>query len=349
MLKYINALRLPLAALVVFIHSYNTAWRGINSQVVDGLGTILSRTLPTFAVPLFFAISGYLFFINQQTFSWKGYVEKLHRRFYTLLIPYICWNVIAFALYALKDVSAGQLLHLPLSFNLFWGCTQVGGEGANILGWHVMASTAPVQEPLWFVRDLMVIVLCSPFLYAILRYLKWLGLAIVAIVYYAGLWPNVGGMTLIGVWFFMLGAWCGMNKYDVGGKLARYWPICLVSFIISFGLLLGRGAESFVWHHVYVFSAIVTSIAIAYIVSERWPRKYKLSKASFFIYAAHNIVLLPLTTVLAKWATYQSAFVQSIAFMVCPFIAIAVCVIAYLLLQRFFPRTAWIVTGGKRG
>ena len=259
MLKYINALRLPLAALVVFIHSYNTAWRGINSQVVDGLGRILSRTLPTFAVPLFFAISGYLFFINQQTFSWKGYVEKLHRRFYTLLIPYVCWNVIAFALYALKDVSAGQLLHLPLSFNLFWGCTQVGGEGANVLGWHVMASTAPVQEPLWFVRDLMVIVLCSPLLYAILRYLKWLGLAIVAIVYYAGLWPNVGGMTLIGVWFFMLGAWCGMNKYDVGGKLARYWPICLVSFIISFGLLLGRGAESFVWHHVYVFSAIVTS------------------------------------------------------------------------------------------
>lgn len=80
-----------------------------------------------------------------------------------------------------------------------------------------------------------------PLLYAILRYLKWLGLAIVAIVYYAGLWPNVGGMTLIGVWFFMLGSWCGMNKYDVGGKLARYWPICLVSFIISFGLLLGRG------------------------------------------------------------------------------------------------------------
>lgn len=346
--QYINALRFPLAALVVFIHTYNAAWRGAESHVINWLGNVLSRTLPTFAVPLFFAISGYLFFLNQPTYSWKGYVEKLHRRFYTLLIPYVCWNVIAFVLYALKDVSAGQSLHLPPALNLLWGCTPVGSESVNILGWNVMAGTAPIQEPLWFVRDLMVIMLCSPLLYALLRRLKWVGLALVAIVYYAGLWPNLGGMTFIGVWFFSLGAWFGLKKYDVGSVLARYWPICIVCFFISFGLLLSKGSELPVLQHIYVLSAIVASVAVVYNVSERWPRDYKWSKASFFIYAAHNIVLLPLTTALAARVTHQSAIVQGVAFMSCPLIAIAICVVGYAVLQHWLPRTAWVVTGSKR-
>lgn len=346
--QYINALRFPLALLVVFIHTYNTAWRGVDSQVIHSLGNILSLTLPTFAVPLFFAISGYLFFLNQSVCSWKGYGEKLHRRFYTLLIPYVCWNVIAFTLYALKDVSAGQPLHLPPTLDLLWGCTQVGSESTNGLGWHVMAGTAPVQEPLWFVRDLMVIVLCSPLLYALLRYLKWVGLAIIGVVYYAGLWPNLGGMTFIGVWFFSLGAWCGLHRYDVGGVLVRYWHICTFCFIISFVLLLSKGGSLPMLQHVYVLSAIVTSIAVAYGVNERLSRVDKWSKASFFIYAAHNIVLLPLTTALAACVKCQSAIVQGIAFIVCPLIAITICIVSYVALQRFLPRIAWVLIGGKR-
>ncbi len=347
--QYINALRFPLAVLVVFIHTYNTAWRGIDSPVVNLLGNVLSRTLPTFAVPLFFAISGYLFFLNQEKFSWRWYVEKMRRRLYTLFIPYVSWNVIAFALYGLKDIGAGQALHQPLSLNMFWGCTQVGQIVTNWLGCHVLAGTAPVQEPLWFVRDLMVIVLCSPLLYALLRYLKWVGLALVAIVYYAGVWPNIGGMTFIGVWFFSLGAWCGIRKYDVGGLLARYWYVCLVCFLISFGLLLGKGEALPVLQNIYVLSAIVAAVSIAYGVNERWPRDYKWSKASFFIYASHNIVLLPLTTVLSVRVAYLSAVVQGVAFMVCPLIAIAICIVGYIVLQHILPRIAWVITGNKRG
>lgn len=346
--QYINALRFPLAALVVLIHTYNTAWRNVDSQAVSVLGHVLSRTLPTFAVPLFFAISGYLFFFNQQTFSLKGYTEKLHRRLYTLFIPYVCWNVIAFALYALKDVSAGQSFHLQPSLNLLWGCTPVGSESVNGLGWHLMAGTAPVQEPLWFVRDLMVLVLFSPLVYALLHRLKWVGLLLVAIVYYAGLWPNFAGMTFIGVWFFSLGAWCGMNKYDVGRVLARYWLYALAMSIISFSLLLNSSSVLVSLQHLYVLSAMCTSVAIAYKLSERWPRKHKLSKTSFFVYAAHNIVLLPLTTMFATRVVRQCVIVQGMAFVACPMIAIGVCVILYAVLQRFVPRVAWVVTGSKR-
>lgn len=350
--RFITALRFPLALLVVFIHSYNSVWRTAAHTQVEPLGTLLSRIVPTFAVPLFFAISGYLFFLGiHSSFSWHTYVGKLHRRSYSLLVPYLVWNFIAFGLYALKDMAAGQALQHPLSFNLLWGSASLGTATTNALGWHVATGTAPVQEPLWFVRDLMVVCIASPLIYGLMRHLRWVGLLIVGIIYYAGLWPNLGGFTFTSVWFFSLGAWFSISGRQVVQTAHGVLKPCATLLLpLLLALMLFRSSGNGWWlllQQLYVLAAMVVSISIAdFIVQQRQPNNW-LSNSSFFVYASHTIVMLPVSNALAQWALLKSAWWQNVAFLLCPLLTIAICLFAYFILTRYMPRLAWLLTGKR--
>ena len=47
------------------------------------------------AVPMFFVISGYLFFLRQDDgFTWAQYKAKMLRKCKTLLLPFFIWNIL---------------------------------------------------------------------------------------------------------------------------------------------------------------------------------------------------------------------------------------------------------------
>lgn len=60
-------------------------------------------------VPAFFCISGYLFFRNLDKWDWSVFGQKLRRRISTLLLPYLLWNIVSFAL-----VTGTNYNELPL-------------------------------------------------------------------------------------------------------------------------------------------------------------------------------------------------------------------------------------------
>ena len=144
---YITALRFPLALLVVFIHTHNAQWQLIETGSAPTLASFLSGILPTFAVPLFFALSGYLFFYKVSAFSLDCYVGKVRRRMLTLAVPYLLWNLIAFGLYALQSKLSGHALAYPFSPELWWNCRELAAPFTNVWGFTVGASTAPIQPP----------------------------------------------------------------------------------------------------------------------------------------------------------------------------------------------------------
>ena len=111
--SYITALRFPLALLVVLIPTQSKIWQAAEAQ--DSLWFsvpvhFLSRSLPAVAVPLFFAISGFLFFYQKQTFTLADQREKLRKRCVTLLLPYVVWNLLAFLMTPLKLANPTELL-----------------------------------------------------------------------------------------------------------------------------------------------------------------------------------------------------------------------------------------------
>ena len=103
--KTISALRTILCFQIVFLHA---AMTGLTNQELsasyDGsyaiykyLSTALTLTTRT-AVPLFFIISGYLFFINYKN-TFIDYKKHLKTRAKHLLQPIIIWTTLYLLLY----------------------------------------------------------------------------------------------------------------------------------------------------------------------------------------------------------------------------------------------------------
>lgn len=120
--KTIDYLRFPMALAVVYIHSagdvpmspvHYDAFTGLDFYNL--LRVVFSDVLTRIAVPVFYVISGYLYFLNVKQWSWSEYKRKSRSRLYTLVIPYLLWNVAALLLFG------GRLLSIiwPRMFGTF--------------------------------------------------------------------------------------------------------------------------------------------------------------------------------------------------------------------------------------
>ena len=94
----ISYLRFPLTTGVVFIHfsladglTINKVQYGMeNPEWYLHIVNFFSEVLARICVPLFYIISGYLFF-NRREFSGSMYRQKLKSRFRTLLMVKVWW------------------------------------------------------------------------------------------------------------------------------------------------------------------------------------------------------------------------------------------------------------------
>ena len=90
-------LRFPLAILVVFVHSFGAdndivqlhACGLTGAAVYDYVRLFCSVVIARSAVPIFFIISGYLFFLKVEEYGKQVYANKLKKRWYSLVIPYL--------------------------------------------------------------------------------------------------------------------------------------------------------------------------------------------------------------------------------------------------------------------
>ena len=155
-------------------------------------------------VPLFFVLSGFLYFRNVPDKPDAGYfLDKTRRRVLSLLVPYLIANAVAFFFYWLAHrVAPGMLSdyfgdkwHNPLF--IFW--------------------TGPVNMSLWFIRDLIVACLVAPLIYLFVRYTRIWGVLALAAV-----WFFVGKSPLYNLWF-VLGAWAAVCQRERVGALLERW------------------------------------------------------------------------------------------------------------------------------
>ena len=108
------------------------------------------------AVPVFFVISGYMFFYKVENLTKDIYKSKLKRRVTSLLVPYLFWNSLA--------LIEGCIKHLPALAGLF---PNIGNQPIDFFYciksfWCTPDGTCPIYYPFWYIRDLMVCALFTP-------------------------------------------------------------------------------------------------------------------------------------------------------------------------------------------
>ena len=151
--------------LVIYGHMFYT--EGTDMPGLNIVESFFCQGICLLAVPLFFVISGYLFFLrcpNGVNSIWP----KIRKRGKTLLMPYLLMNTVALLFYIVLNLIIDRVSALSnvVNFRILQSMQEIG-VGKALLGFYW---TDPVAFQLWFVRDLMVVVLFSPAIYYLLKY-----------------------------------------------------------------------------------------------------------------------------------------------------------------------------------
>lgn len=345
--KTIDALRFPLAVAVVFLHYCLTV-------ILDATGPqrvlclLFQEGICRLAVPCFFLLSGFLFFNGLQDWSWPEWGRKMRKRVRTLLVPYLLWNVIALlARWIYNNVQAGPVSLLQQiqevgGIRMFWSVS-----GALPIG----SQAFPVDGPLWFIRDLMLFVVLTPAIHLFLRWTKGYGVLGLCVLFLA-----VRRVVPEGLLFFVFGAWMQLSGRNL---LQTAWPrryALLAVAVLSMAAVFLLTDVSDYWARFCKLFFLVSGIGSAICLAAwGWEKRTRLSVpflagSSFFIFAAHEVLILqnaacPLVASLLPTDTVWGSI---LAFFLTPALAVAICLGLLFLLQRFLPRTAGVLTGGRK-
>lgn len=357
-LSYITVLRLPLAVGVVFIHAQQGPLpQGLPPMHMDMVAQLrwwLSSALPSLAVATFFILSGFLFFQGySQQEGWHFFRRKWSNRLRTLLLPYLLWNVLKLLqLWAKHDWDAWSTHWQRVEgFNFLWGQHTIGRATDGFLGLSLGSFDAPLNVPLWFVRELMIFSLLTPLLAFLLRH-RWSALSLLALLF--GLYalyalPYPLGISLRSLPMFALGAAIALHGGDLYAPLHR-WRWWLYASWSALLLLQWSGHSSRPLVLLSTATGIATYLALAGHIAWRMgtlPRWYvQLSRGSFLVYVAHTVGILGSSIWLVKQCCAGTSMLErSVAYVLPPLLTVAVCLLAALLFARYLPRLSAPFTG----
>lgn len=356
--KTISYLRFPLIVGVVFIHSnilvvniQGTVIRYDRWPVVAFVINLFSSVFADICVPLFFFFSGFLFYYNSD-FSKLVYVNKVKKRVRTLFIPYLIWNFFAF-LILLIQVHPRIVRFFPLLYDYRVDITSfLSSFWITNLPISMSGPANPINTPLWFIRDLMVLVLLSPIIWWLIKQFKLITVIILGIIWFFSLGEIIGfpGLSHQSLFFFPLGAYFGVNKLNFVELIRKMgWiPFLYFGFAIVDAVSKNESYNA-AFHNIGILFGMVS---VVYLVSlllriDKIHANDFLIGASFFVYALHNLFLGKMTKIVVMYIRPESPIILLFVFFMMPIVAITLCLLLYKLLNQLSPKICSVLTGGR--
>lgn len=341
----ITWLRFPLIFLIIMLHCYS-----VQRLEGDGGHETYFKVLYPFSlwlgetgVPGFFFISGYLFYLSK-----KSYWQKLKDRFHTLLIPYLLWNLLLLFVYL-----AAYAIGYPITIcdksiadygltdylRLFWD----RGDFGN-------GNFAPLLCPLWYIRNLFIMCVLSPFLYYIIRYVREIFLLAVL-----GWWLTLNHNAFIPqtILFFALGAY--FSIFDINPlKLFSIHKRLLFSLFCLFSVadILVHVAVSSPVNLMIHRLALTFNIPILLLLADRFARFAPsifrfLSQAAFIVFCIHYPIVLVLRKACVTVFSDLSDVIHIQLYFGSVILTTATSLGFYLTLSTYFPTVKKILSGNR--
>lgn len=338
----IKWLRFPLIFLIIMLHCYSTVSISGNHVAYFKIVYPYSLWLGETGVPGFFFISGFLFFLSK-----KSYVQKQKDRIYTLFIPYLLWNTLLILIYVAayavgypQDIYGRSLADYDIIdyLRLYWD------RGAFDNGNFV-----PLLCPLWYIRNLLIMSIISPLLYYIIRYVRELFLIVVAIWWLTTYHNAFIPQTIL---FFSLGAY--FSIHDINPlKVMMEHRILFLSAFVFFALAdlashLSSGTPiNLQLHRLALIFNISALLLLADYCARHGYTNERLSNAAFIVFCLHYPIVVVIRKVsIAKFAD-ASDFVHILLYFAGVIIATLISLAIYQLLDRYFPKTKYILSGNR--
>jgi fucose 4-O-acetylase-like acetyltransferase len=353
----ISFLRFPLIIGVVFIHNTSTTVAMPNTQfgvsenlpIFNACSALFSGILGRVAVPLFFFISGFLFFRNIDGLTKHDYLKKMRSRGKTLLVPYLFWNIAVLLVYYIAR-------HIPALTEWFSEQREYNWQYILTAMWGIRTEdgtmTSPIAYQFWFIRDLMVTVILTPVIYFYIKKTKIYGVLLLSVLWFFGWWFRVAGFSIVAIFFFTVGAWFGINKRNIVDDMGivRRWSFVLYPLLA----IVDFSTQDYDIHPFIHNAGIIVGIMfwinlVAYLLrTEKMSVNRFLSASSFFLFAIHDPLLLSkIRKILYVIFNPQSDLVVTSLYFILVFVVVFIALGAYYLLKRYIPKFTAIITGGR--
>lgn len=373
----INLLRFPLIIAIIFIHSKHVPtiidyvnWNGFSGiDIYNLIRYTCSYVIADLAVPTFFAISGFLFFRNFQKWDIHLYKTKIISRLKSLAIPYFLWNIILLTLLMAGIIYGAHSSQLNIWqkiveffnqngwMNIFWSCSKWNPDyiaWLNVTGY----STGPIDVPLWFLRDLIVLSILTPLLFIIIKKVGLYFILLLGFLFIADIFPEIPGLTMASVFFFSAGAYFaikGRNMvssiYSIRNPVLGITTILFVLDIIIMSTKSFSDTSYAEYHHsIYVIFGMMSLFIIGakLIQGNKFSVNHNISKGSFFVFLSHNIVILPLSTIIiTSIIPWVHPWALTLQYLLIPILTASISLVIYFIMLRFTPKFLAILTGSR--
>ena len=220
--------------------------------------------------------------------------------------------------------------------------------------WGGNLATSPYCVPLWFLRDLMVVSFCSPLLFVLFKYTRIIGMFLLTICYITGVFIPIPGFSIMAFLFFGVGGYCRMKGIDVTRLTFNYRRIIyVVAIILWIVCTMLNGHNTKQGDIVYPFYVIVGCMAIinlaTYLVDQKKVVSSEyLSKASFFIYLLHTILVISIVSKVSVVLFGESnPLLMTMSYLFVPFTTVAICLLVYSLMNKYTPSLLKVLTGDR--
>lgn len=217
--------------MVLYIHMFYTEGNSMPSLLA--IERFIGSGICSVAVPLFYMISGFLFFLKVPA-GLRSIGEKIRKRMRTLLVPYLLANILTFLFYVILNLIALKVTAIDRVVN-FKVLDVVLNDGF----WptlELIFINPPIAFQLWFIRDLLVVIIFSPLLWFILKSISATEISrsifILTLLSIFVLYGSNGYCAAF-IWF-SAGAFIALNSVSIGQK-----RIQTLTLIISIALYIG--------------------------------------------------------------------------------------------------------------
>ncbi len=338
--RVISLMSIFATLLVVIRHGFNlhlfyengNPWMPVLDWNV-GLQIIISRATDI-AIPIFFLISGYLFFVSLNDLS--DISQKLRRRIQSLLIPFLAWNLIYLILWC--SLSMLPQLHDSVinAYGVEW----------NALWFVKKITLAPIAGVFWYIRTLMLFCLATPLLFLLYERL-WLTLPLLVILFLRWKAIDCSLLSTEGMLFFTLGGFAGKRNWEFQ-TINRKWFIALGVWGIIM-LLLPFVGISFRYQGaltIGLLSSGLLGFVLVLAQNKTGEVVLKLSPYSFGLFALHGLFLGPLRISFARILPHTPLFCF-LGFSAGIAICLGLCLIISCAINHLSPGLWAFLTGGR--
>ena len=346
--QVITWLRFPLIMAVVMLHTY------LIDKPIGGIVYVRSGQFPFFdylehiirveianmAVPLFFFISGFLFFCGE-AFTHHIFVVKLKKRFHSLLIPYLFWNTCFILFIAfIGMIHPGWLIDkksiVDMTFsdtlNAYWDL----GQGLI---------------PLWFIRDLMILNILSPAIYWIIKKTNLLLVIILGMLWIFQIGQWLPGIGIRASFFYAVGTWFSIQQLNFVETLRQYRKTLIASSCLLITIDTYLWANELPYQILFQLSQAIGILTIIVVVGfllqhQKIGVNKFLTESSFFVFVFHMFIIKIPSIYWVKVLPVNTLTAITMLFVI-PLLTTILCVGIYKIMTALFPRITSVIIGKR--